>query len=151
MTPTPTSLPDDVQAFMTRARAALGDLPDPTDVYAFGDSARLNDELLGLVLSGRKTATCAWPTDVTYRSGDLSVIRDGAGRPTALLKTVELRPVPFLDVDEQFAWDEGEDDRSLASWRDNHRLYFARQQGPRPFTDAETVLCERFEVLYREP
>ena len=153
MNPLPqTELTDDVVDFMQRARASLGDLPDPTDVYAFGDSPRLNDELLALVLSGVKTATCNWPTDVSYREGDVAVVRNGAGRPVALLETLELREVPFLEVDETFAWDEGEDDRSLASWRENHWRYFSRlSDAARPFSENEKLLCERFRVLYTEP
>ncbi len=145
------SFTPEVQAFLNRAEHALGELPPPTDVYAFGDSPALADSLLGLVLAGTKTATCNWPTDVTYREGDLSVVLDGAGRPRALLKTVELREVPFLEVDAAFARDEGEGDRSLASWRDGHLRYFARaRNAPRPFTEREAVLCERFEVLYTD-
>ena len=70
----------------------------------------------------------------------------------ALLKTVELREIPFLEVDAAFAWDEGEDDRSLDSWRENHRRYFGRvSDASSPFSDEEAVLCERFQVLYTEP
>lgn len=140
----------EVQAFMQRARASLGVLPDPTDVYAFGDSPGLNDALLDLVLAGIKTATCAWPTEVDYREGDLAVVKNGSGRPVALLQTVDLQLKPFLDVDEAFAWAEGEGDRTLASWRENHRLYFGRLPAVRPFSDQEKVLCERFNVLYSE-
>lgn len=134
---------------MNEARRALGPLPEPADAFAFGDSPRMADELLALVLAGVKTATCSWPAERSCEEGDLSVVLDDRGVPAALIRTAERRERPFLEVDAAFAHDEGEGDRTLAWWRDAHRRFFGRLTDlPRPFSDDETVLCERFELVY---
>lgn len=57
--------------------------------------------------------------------------------------------VSFREVDERFARDEGEDDGSLASWRDGHRRYFRRACArlDRRFTEDLPVVLERFELV----
>ena len=66
----------------------------PTDVVAppawsFGDSPRLADELLALVLEGRKTGTSTSLAELedagepVPRVGELSIVLDGAGEPQA--------------------------------------------------------------------
>ena len=44
-----------------------------------------------------------------------------------VVRTTQVDVVEFADVDAAFAWDEGEGDRSLSSWRDAHMRYFGRQ------------------------
>jgi hypothetical protein len=43
----------------------------------------------------------------------------------AILKTIELTKRRFDEVDEAFAYDEGEGDRSLQYWREAHTEYHA--------------------------
>jgi hypothetical protein len=64
--------------------------------------------------------------------------------------TVDLQPGQLGDVTPAFAWDEGEDDRSLESWWDGHRSWAGWQLGR---TDVEPfeVLFERFRVVWPEP
>jgi uncharacterized protein YhfF len=53
-------------------------------------------------------------------------------------------------VDEAFAWDEGEGDRTRRSWLRFHRAFFGRYAARNGFElqdDAETVF-ERFEVVW---
>jgi uncharacterized protein YhfF len=57
-----------------------------------------------------------------------------------------------LSVDDSFAWDEGEGDRSRRSWLDDHEAYFRRYLptiGLEFSWDMPTVF-ERFDVLYAE-
>ncbi len=91
-------------------------LPEPyrdAVTFAFGDSPELADELLALVLAGRKTATCAAlasfgedgePMPVIGRR---DVVLDGRGRPAVVIETVELTVRRFDEVDAAFAEDEG--------------------------------------------
>ena len=53
----------------------------------------------------------------------------------------------FGDVDEEFAWTEGEGDRSLAHWRSAHLEFFASQGVD--VSDDDDVVLERFELLWR--
>jgi uncharacterized protein YhfF len=67
-------------------------------------------------------------------------------RPRAVIETVELTERRFGDVDESFAFDEGEGDRSLAYWRAAHQEYFSRQ---RTFAPDMLLYCERFRLIER--
>ena len=113
--------------------------------FSFGDTPALADELLALVLAGCKTATCSaardgQPTEVGARW----VARDGAGRPRAVIETTELTRCRWNEVDSAFAHDEGEGDRSLGTWRENHRIYFGRNGG---FAEDMPLWCERFRLV----
>ena len=56
---------------------------------------------------------------------------------------------PFDEVPEQFAYDEGEGDRSLAYWREAHRNYFSRQRfKDRAFDEQMPLVCEQFRVVH---
>jgi uncharacterized protein YhfF len=72
------------------------------------------------------------------------VLLDGAGRPRAVIETVELTQRRFPDVDPDFAYDEGEGDRTLAYWRKAHETYFSRLG---QFTPDMLLRCERFRVV----
>ncbi len=134
-----------------RQRKALS-MPDPTlpVTFSFGDSPELADELLALVLAGVKTATCgalrdfAPGGDALPQVGRRDIVLDGAGRPAAIIETLEVAVRRFDAFDAAFARDEGEGDRSLASWRRGHEAFFARNGGFSP--DMELV-CERFRLV----
>lgn len=113
--------------------------------FAFGDGPALADELAGLVVSGRKRATVMTPDDPNRpQLGQLSVVLDGDGRPVCVIETVELTARRFDAIDEAFAFDEGEGDRTLASWRDGHERYFRRLGR---FAPDMPLLCERFRLV----
>jgi uncharacterized protein YhfF len=98
------------------------------ETFSFGDNPQLADELLALVLEGRKRATC-WAVSEGIKGAEIGkcmVACDGAGGPRAVLQTLELTQRRFDEVDAAFAFDEGEGDRSLAYWREAHRRYFTR-------------------------
>jgi uncharacterized protein YhfF len=117
------------------------------ETFSFGDNPGMADSLAELVLSGVKTATC-WAeveglkTDV----GRLTVMLSGAGKPLAVLETIELAPRRFDEVDAAFAFDEGEGDQTLEFWRRAHRNYFTRNN---QYENDMMVYCERFRVVER--
>ncbi len=113
--------------------------------FSFGDNPALADELAELVLAGKKTATC-WAAEQGLLTdvGKRMVVLDGAGRPRAVIETVELTQHRFPDVDAAFANDEGEGDRTLAYWRRAHEVYFTRLG---QFTPDMLLWCERFRVV----
>jgi len=79
--------------------------------------------------------------------GDYWVACDGSGLPAAVIRTTDIRVGPLSSVDHQFAWDEGEGDRSR--WLDAHTRCFARAyaaMGREMHPDIEVVF-ERFELL----
>ena len=126
------------------------------EAWPFGDNPQLADELAGLVLAGIKTATCTslWELEGAGAPlpapGQYSIILSGGGEPLCVIETVEAAIRPFDEVDSAFAYDEGEDDRSLVAWRREHWRYFTRtlaEHGLQPSEDMPLV-CERFRVVY---
>lgn len=126
------------------------------DVFAFGDSSGLADELAGLVEAGRKRATTTLPAEFAADgstvpvAGDLSIVTRADGTPVAIIEIVEVQEVPFAAVDAAYAAEEGEGDGSLAWWRDAHRAYFGRVAARlgTAFDDRTPVVCQRFRLLW---
>lgn len=114
--------------------------------FAFGDTPKLADEMLELVLVGKKTATCwaAREGDKGVVPGKCWIVKDGQGRASAIIETVELTRRRFGEVDAAFAYDEGEGDRSLEDWRRAHTAYFSRRG---EFSPDMQLYCERFELV----
>jgi uncharacterized protein YhfF len=145
------------EAFWRSCRERLPELADVShyDVWRFGDSAALCDELLALVLEGRKTATAGllWEyeggSEPAPRLGGYSVVAGSRGEPACLLQTIEVRTLAYIEVPADFAYDEGEGDRSLASWRRAHWDYFTRRCEALGRTPDERmpVVCERFRLV----
>ena len=118
------------------------------ETFSFGDSPELANELVELVLAGTKRATC-WAESqglLSAEVGKLMVALDGYGVPRAVLRTLELNKRRFDEVDEAFAFDEGEGDCSLRFWRDAHKRYFTRLGRYAPDM---MLWCERFEMVER--
>lgn len=127
----------------------------PPPAWSFGDNPRLADELLGHVLSGRKTGTSTalaeFGDEPLPREGELSIILDSGGNPRALVRTAAVATVRFDEVDEAFAASEGEDDLSLGSWREQHEVYWRRVLGDDAFDPSMQVVTERFELIDPHP
>ncbi|QKV20700.1 ASCH domain-containing protein [Oricola thermophila] len=108
------------------------------------------DELLALVLAGRKTATCGRASDFGPGGetlpvvGRRDVILDGSGRPAAVIETEEVTFRRFDEIDEDFARDEGEGLGTLEEWREGHRAFFERTGG---FAPDMNLVCERFRLV----
>ncbi len=125
-------------------------------VWGFGDSPEMADSLGALVAAGTKTATCSllWEYEFDGEDvpevGELSVITAGNGAPLCIIETVEVGIKPFDQVDEAFAYDEGEGDRSLAFWRRVHWNFFGRSCARigRELSHDMPVICERFRLVY---
>ncbi|MGY1836770.1 ASCH domain-containing protein [Blastococcus sp. SYSU DS0510] len=130
--------------------------PEEPAVERFGDSAALADELIGLVLAGTKRATAALVVDFLDdgqplpRIGGLWVACEGSGAPRCVLRTTELRLGPLRSVDDAFARDEGEGDRTRDSWLREHDRYFRRTlpRRGRSWSDDLEVVFERFRVVW---
>lgn len=152
--------PVKIKTFWQSYAESAGQTPEATGpppvAWGFGDSPTMADELGRLVVLGIKTATCSllWEYEAgdepLPHAGDLSIILDGAGRPLCILQTTQVEIKPYDDVDAQFAFDEGEGDRSLAFWRDAHWRFFSRtcREIGRSVSPDMLLVCERFKVVY---
>jgi uncharacterized protein YhfF len=137
-------------------REAAGLRHNDYDVVAFGDGPDMATELAELTVAGTKRATAGLvrqfgddgePPPVV---GGYVVMLDGTDRPRAIWRTTEVRIGPLNSVDERFAWDEGEGDRTREWWLAAHIRFFSRRaavQGFQMHDEIETVF-ERFEVVW---
>ena len=128
----------------------------PFEAWFFGDSQELAKELADLVVSGKKTATASlyWEYETEGEAlpeeGGYSVITDFDGNPRGVVQTVQVRILPFDEVEAAFAADEGEGDLSLEFWRQAHWQFLGRmctKLGLKPDLKMP-VVCERFRLLY---
>ncbi|WP_084587706.1 ASCH domain-containing protein [Devosia riboflavina] len=116
--------------------------------FSFGDSPELNEELLGLMLAGRKTATCGALRDYEEGKeampvvGRRDVVLNGAGEPAAVIETLSIEIVAFDAVDPSFTDLEGEG--PYAKWRHEHEAYFSRNGG---FAPDMQLVCEKFRLV----
>jgi uncharacterized protein YhfF len=129
----------------------------PVTAEGWGNSPEMADELGHLIAEGIKTATCSaqWEWEFDQETwpepGHLTIVLDGRGDPLCIIELTEVRILPFNQVDAQFAYEEGEGDRSLSFWREAHLRFFvpAMQRIGRPFSEDLPLVCERFRVIHR--
>ncbi len=78
------------------------------------------------------------------------MVVDGKGEPLCIFQTTEVRIGPLNSVDDAFAWDEGEGDRSRAWWLDAHTEFFMRQAECEGFVFTEVIetVFERFKLVW---
>lgn len=143
-------------SFFRAFKADAGVDADTYAVSAFGDSPEMADELLELVLLGIKRATVSLAREYGEGPaplpavGDYVVVVDGRGKPRCVWRTTEIEVKPLIAVDESFAFDEGEGDRTRDWWLDAHRAYYAREaerEGFKMHDGIETVF-ERFTIVW---
>ena len=89
-------------------------------------------ELADLVVAGIKRATASLARDYGEgresipRPGDFVMMLDGKGHPRFIWRTTDVAIKPLSQVDDPFAYDEGEGDRTRVWWLDAHRRYHER-------------------------
>ncbi|WP_239257030.1 ASCH domain-containing protein [Listeria ilorinensis] len=123
--------------------------------FCFGSNERMANELLQLVLDGKKKATCS---SLAYfegsgesipKAGDFSIITDWAGKPHAVIQTKQVMILPFKEMTFDICKREGEDE-NLESWQNNH-IHFFTEEGEQcgyTFSWEMEVVFEDFEVVY---
>ena len=81
----------------------------------------------------------------------LWLVLDGRNEPMCVVETIEVTFRKYNEVDADFARAEGEDDLSLASWREGHKRFFTRTLAAigKEFTEDMPLVCERFHVIYK--
>lgn len=144
-------------AFWAHFCKATGHDGAPFDVFPFGDDPQMADDLLALILSERKQATATrlkvYELEGFARPpapGDLSLVLDGKGEPACVIEATQVDLVPFDEVSADFAFVEGEGDRSLAYWRRVHLAYYGRECAREGsiFDRKELIVCERFKLVW---
>jgi len=126
------------------------------EVFHFCDNQTDADQLANLVVKGIKTATCS--SLIGYKKkqealpfvGEQAIVADWAGNAKAVIETTQVNLVPFDEVTDDFAFLEGEGDRSLAYWRKEHKAFFEREAIKHGylFSGNMMLVCEQFETMF---
>lgn len=110
--------------------------------------------LLDLVLKGQKKATSSalagyqLSEENIPAAGDMSVITDWEGNPRCVIRTTEVKIIPYKDITFEIARLEGEDE-NLESWQKTHERFF-REEGRElgyEFSEDMMVVFEEFEIV----
>ncbi|ALS03254.1 hypothetical protein ATZ33_02910 [Enterococcus silesiacus] len=82
---------------------------------------------------------------------DMSVVLDGRGNPTSIIKNTVVEVLKFKDITEHHARTEGEGDKTLDYWRNAHITFFTEAYKGRQdikFDWESLVVFETFKVIY---
>lgn len=126
------------------------------EAFGFGIEKSTINNLLKLVLEGKKTATASnsFLYEVLQSKepvvGDLSIVLDGDGNPSCVIETIKITKIKFKDMTYQICKREGEDE-NLESWRNNHIDFFSKEAKSLgyEFNEEMIVLFEDFKVIYK--
>ena len=104
-----------------------------------------NDNLVNLVLAGKKIATtCLYNEENIPTIGEESIIHFDNEKDACIVKTKEYHVMKFKDMTEDLAKLEGEGDLSLDYWRNVHTEFF--KSFYKEFNDETEIIFEIFEV-----
>ncbi|SOE09973.1 uncharacterized protein YhfF [Hoeflea halophila] len=117
--------------------------------YRPGDSEALNSEIIELMRSGRKTATCATLDEFEDNPGSypevgrIDIVLDWNERAAMAVRTLSLEKIAYSEMDPGRVPPQGEF-VDLDDWRRGYAAYLGRNGG---FDPNVTLLYERFEVV----
>jgi len=125
-------------------------------VDQFADTPEAATKVGKLVREGIKTTTSSLLWGLEHigeplpKVGDISLIVDGNGEPLCIIELTEVEIKPFNAVDEQFAFEYGEGDRTLAFWLSDNWDFHSRwciEIGREP-NETMPIVFQRFRLLY---
>lgn len=129
----------------------------PYGAFAFGDTEAMADELVQLVLEGKKTGTSSayelyflpGETEALPKTGQIDIILDGREQPVGIIQNKRVDVLPFKDINADQARKEGEGDLSLDYWRRVHINFWAPyfQENNLNFTDDTAIVYEEFTLI----
>jgi len=124
--------------------------------FYFCDNEPDADVCADLVMKSIKQATAGslWWYEKTNEKlpvvDDFYIVTDWKGKAKAVIKTIKVERVPYNQVTEEFAYIEGEGDRSLAFWKKVHWAFYTREMAP--YDEAPTedmiIICEYFKTIW---
>lgn len=126
--------------------------PKSVSAWQFGGSP---DELAQLVVDEVKSATCSGhifyeiEKEPLPKVDDYSIVLNSKDEPVCIIRTSEVNVIPMNEVPEEFAYAEGEGDRSYKYWKDVHIEFFtsALNEVGLAFSEDMLLVCERFELI----
>ena len=125
-------------------------------VDSFADTPEAATKVGKLVRDGIKTTTSSLVWGLEHideplpKVGEIDLILDGNGEPLCIIELTEVEIKPFNAVDEQFAFEYGEGERTLAYWLSDNWDYLSRWCAEIGRVPSETmpIVYQRFRLLY---
>jgi uncharacterized protein YhfF len=144
------------QEFFQEFLQKTGKDPQTTfrDSYYFGHTQEMADELLELVLSGKKRATAgcflAYLPEELPNVGDYYILIDWDKNPRCVIEVTQVTIIPFNEMTFDICSREGEDE-CLETWKEGHRRFFTLDAAAvgYEFTEDALVVFEDFAVVYQ--
>lgn len=123
------------------------------EAWAFGADS---DTLAALVKAGIKTGTSSAfalyeaEDEPLPREGEYSVILDSQENAVCIIRNRRVSVLPYREVTQQHAWQEGEGNRTLDYWRSVHEPFFrdCLEGAGLRFSQDMLVVFEEFEKVY---
>lgn len=147
---------DEIQAFWLEYQKACNVQVEGFSATAYGHTRAVADELAALIAEGQKRAHATLERDFEAegdalpRSGEHVVVLDGRGTPRAIVHLTHVERRYFGDIDDEFAFECGEGDRTLAWWLTAYRQEFAERAEAQGFQVGEraVLILEYFELVW---
>lgn len=147
---------DAIQAFWLEYQKACGVQVEGFTATAFGHTRAVADELAALVAAGDKRAHATLERDFEVegdalpRPGEHVVVLDGSGVPRAIVRTRHVERRHFNEIDDEFAFECGEGDRTLGWWLTAYRQDFAERAEALGFqvSDRAVLILEHFDRVW---
>lgn len=126
---------------------------DDYQSWEFGFDA---DLLADLVRKGHKRATTSLylfyqiDNEPLPKEGAYGVILNSKGEAICIIQITRVFITPFNHVTEEYAYREGEGDKTLLYWKKVHKTFFENELSELgiKFEEKMNVVCEEFEVVY---
>ena len=149
----------DVDEFWYRFIENTGRSPDDRCAGDLNFEAKgfVGDEMITLVLTGRKTAFfTSWATYAIDQeplpiSGELYVVLDRNNKPRCVIETESVTVIPFNEVTWEMAAKEGEDE-NLGAWKEKKQEYLEDEGAILGFKFSPDIklVYQTFKLIYKE-
>lgn len=152
-----TSTHPSVTELANRYFESRGESPREITSFYFCDNEKDANECAELVLKEEKRATASsfWWYQINQQelpsAGDKFIVTNWAGIALCMIEVEKIEIVPFNQVTREFAYIEGEGDKSLEYWREVHWAYYHRELAGSEFEPRKDmmIVCEHFRVIFK--
>jgi uncharacterized protein YhfF len=147
---------DEIEAFWLAYQKACQVNVEGFSATAYGHTRAVADDLAALVAEGHKRAHASLERDfedegdALPRPGEHVVVLDGRGTPRAIVRLTHVERRYFNEIDDEFAFECGEGDRTLTWWLVAYRQEFAERAESQGFQVGEraVLILEYFDLVW---
>lgn len=123
--------------------------------WYFGYNKEMANRLASLVVEGEKTGTSSLELGYVIdeeeipKIGEISIITNFNNIPQCIIENTQVSKIKFKDITEDHALLEGEGDKTLEYWQENHEAFFKEETKDlgTHFSTELFVIFEEFKVI----